>query len=302
MNEGIPTRVLSELTGVAPTTLRAWERRYALLSPQRTTKGHRLYSPEDVALIKNVVTQLQGGMSIGEAVRRQRHPQDNQTDSASLSGSDTQWPTFRHRMLQAVELFDEARLDACYNEALSLYPFGLVSESLITPVLMTLGERWQQRPNGIIEVHFFTAYLRNKLGARLHHETSRKHGSLLLVSCLPMEFHEIGTLLFAIEALAHGYRLLYLGPNSPLAQLPAIAERAGADASVLSGTSVLLSLIEPQWSSIQQTKIPTLVGGPFSTKHALWLNHHNAIPLGYKTDLAVEIMPGVVPPYRRSAR
>ncbi len=159
-----------------------------------------------------------------------------------------------------------------------------------------------ERTNGIIEEHFFSAYLRNKLGARLHHDSSRRHGSLLLVACLPTEFHEIGALLLAIEALDHGYRLLYVGPNTLLNQLPAVAERARAEAIVLSGTNVSLSQIEAQWPSIQQSKLPTLVGGLFSSKHTLWLNQHDAIPLGYKTGLAVEILLRVVPPYSRSTR
>ncbi len=297
MSEGIPIRLLSELTGVAATTLRAWERRYQLLSPQRTAKGHRLYSQADVELVKNVVAKLTSGMSISEAIRLQRQP----GEPTQQSDGDSQWPTFQRRMLHAVELFDEAKLDACYNEALSLYPFGLVSESLIVPILTTLGERWQQRPNGIAEEHFFSAYLRNKLGARLHHEANRKHGNMLLVACLPGEQHEIGVLLFAIEALSRGYRLLYLGPNSPLSQLPSVAERAGAEAIVLSGTSATLSEVELEWDELQNTKIPLLIGGRFSVKHEDWVKHHGAIPLGCVPSKAVDVLLNAAPPYKRTA-
>ena len=69
MNEGIPIRLLSELTGVAATTLRAWEKRYQLLTPRRTTKGHRLYSQQDVALVKEIVAKLQAGISISDESR-----------------------------------------------------------------------------------------------------------------------------------------------------------------------------------------------------------------------------------------
>lgn len=300
MSEGIPIRMLSELTGVAPTTLRAWERRYHLLSPERTSKGHRLYSQTDVALVKAVVASLQGGISISEAIRRQRQSDNSTANPPMPAHGDSQWPSFQRRMLSAVESFNEAKLDACYNEALSLYPFGLVSESLIGPVLESVGERWQKRPNGIAEEHFFSAYLRNKLGARLHHEASRKHGSLLLVACLPGEFHEIGVLLFAIEALGHGYRMLYLGPNSPLAQLTNVADRAGAEAIVLSGTSVKLDVIEQQWTALDLSKHSILVGGPFSTQHRDWLARNGALTLGCKPGIAVDTLVHSVPPYRRS--
>jgi len=296
MRDGMPIRMLSELTGVAATTLRAWERRYQLLEPRRTPKGHRLYNPEDVALVKEVVAQLQSGISISEAIRqlRQAEPQNPTNEPPS------QWPTLQRRLLQAVELFDEAKLDAVYNEALSLYPFGLVSQSLILPVLNTLGERWQQRLNGIAEEHFFSTYLRNKLGARLHHEAARKHGSRLLLACLPGEFHEIGVLLFAIEALAHGYRVLYLGPNVPLSQLPAVAERARAEAIVLSGTSAPLLEVTQQWPALQQTTLPVLVGGRFSVEQQAWLNEHGATTLGNASGASIERLMNIVPPYRRT--
>ncbi|HEX5636294.1 MAG TPA: MerR family transcriptional regulator, partial [Gammaproteobacteria bacterium] len=64
-----PIRKLAELTGVPAITLRAWERRYGLLKPQRTPKGHRLYSEKDIDLIRNVVSLLNRNMSISEAVR-----------------------------------------------------------------------------------------------------------------------------------------------------------------------------------------------------------------------------------------
>jgi len=301
MNTGIPIRQLSELTGVAATTLRAWERRYGLLSPQRTSKGHRLYSQDDIALVNAVVVQLQSGMSISEAVRRQRQPEKTQPQDAPVeSSAKNQWLTFQRRLLHAIGRFDEARLDACYNEALSQYPFGLVSEALIIPTLTSLGEQWQQRPNGIAEEHFFTVYLRNKLGARLHHETSRKHGRRLLIACLPGELHEIGVLLFTIEALGHGYRILYLGANAPLAILSAVAQKIDAAAIVLSGTTVPLNAIETQWPELEKNHRPLFIGGQFSTQHAAWIKQHHATPLGSDTRKAIDTLLRISPPHQQA--
>src|SRR5512144_2975755 len=62
----VPIRTVSSLTGVNPVTLRAWERRYGLIKPVRTPKGHRRYTMADVELINQVVALLEGGMSIGQ--------------------------------------------------------------------------------------------------------------------------------------------------------------------------------------------------------------------------------------------
>ena len=64
-----PIRTISEQTGVPTTTLRAWERRYGLLKPSRTAKGHRLYTHQDIELVKSVVSLLKQGHTISEAIR-----------------------------------------------------------------------------------------------------------------------------------------------------------------------------------------------------------------------------------------
>ncbi|HWS03208.1 MAG TPA: MerR family transcriptional regulator, partial [Gammaproteobacteria bacterium] len=61
-----PIRTVANLTGVNPVTLRAWERRYQLLRPERTAKGHRLYSQQDVERIRKVLDLLDRGIAISQ--------------------------------------------------------------------------------------------------------------------------------------------------------------------------------------------------------------------------------------------
>ena len=103
-------------------------------------------------------------------------------------------------MLDAISHFDENRLDNIYNDALSLYPVDLVSSRLITPLLHALGKHWKESDSGIAEEHFFSVYLRNKLGSRIQHMNQRANGPLLLIACLPGEQHETGMLLFSLAA------------------------------------------------------------------------------------------------------
>ncbi|MDH3871905.1 MAG: MerR family transcriptional regulator, partial [Gammaproteobacteria bacterium] len=206
----LPIRTVASLTGINPVTLRAWERRYNLITPQRTPKGHRLYTQEDVELIKHVLDLLDQGISISQ-VKPLLEQTPGQEQSAAAVDTGEVWRRYQHTMLQAVENFDEHALDASYNDILSLYPVDVVIQRLISPLLRLLGERWKERETGIAEEHFFTVYLRNKLGTRIHHMNQRSNGSLLLLACLPGEFHEIGLLLFALGAVNFGYRVLVLG-------------------------------------------------------------------------------------------
>ena len=141
-----PIRAISELTGVPTTTLRAWERRYGLLKPSRTAKGHRLYSGEDIDLIKEIVKLLKSNHTISEAIRIIKNPELNADASAV---SDGHWAVYQQRMMKSIEHFNEQNLDTTYNEALSIYPIDMVTEEVIIPVLNSLGERWQEREAGI---------------------------------------------------------------------------------------------------------------------------------------------------------
>lgn len=292
-----PIRTISELTGVPTTTLRAWERRYGLLKPSRTAKGHRLYSGEDIDLIKEVVKLLKANHTISEAIRIIRNPELNTLDSSEV---DDHWAFYQHRMLKSIENFSEQNLDATYNEVLSIYPIDMVTEQVIIPVLRVLGDRWQTRETGIAEEHFFSAFLRNKLGARLHHESHRSRGSKILVSCLPGEHHELGILLFCIAAISHGYQILYLGTDMPPAQLSKVVERTNVSAVLLSGTNVSLlqaDVAQELKKSIQSIEIPFMFGGELSEAHKEQLESLGGLVLGSDHVRAIERMESIIPAF-----
>jgi len=272
---------VASLTGVNPVTLRAWERRYGLIQPKRTEKGHRLYTREDIERIQRMLAYLNQGISISQVNPLLDRPANQALDNAPPR-QDNGWGRYRAQLLKATEQFDEHTLDAAYNEALSLYPVNLVLQHLVTPLLRTLGERWKERPAGVAEEHFFSAYLRNKLGARIHHLNARGTGPMLLVACLPGELHEIGMLFFALAALSHGYRVLVLGTNLPLEQIPLVLERRSCDAVVLSGSNrPARGLLEKQLPALTRAlRLPVFVGGTISTRHAEAIAAAGATPLG----------------------
>ena len=295
-----PIRAISELTGVPTTTLRAWERRYGLLKPSRTAKGHRLYSGEDIDLVKDIVKLLKSNHTISEAIRIIKNPELNAVASSEVEGH---WAVYQQRMLKSIENFNEQNLDTTYNEALSIYPIDMVTQEVIIPVLQLLGERWQEREAGIAEEHFFSAFLRNKLGARLHHESHRSRGNKILVSCFPGEYHELGILLFAIAALGHGYQILYLGTNLPLSQLSKVVERIDVSAVLLSGTGVGVwqKDIEAELKTIiRSMKIPVLFGGELSETHGEKLESLGGHVLGADHVKAMENMEEIFPAFSRT--
>ncbi|MGB5443678.1 MAG: MerR family transcriptional regulator [Gammaproteobacteria bacterium] len=277
----LPIRAVSMLTGVNAVTLRAWERRYNLVTPQRTPKGHRLYTRQDVERIKQIVDLLSQGISVSHAgpLLEQAPGETPATPAAELNDI---WKSYQENMLSAIESFDEPALDGAYNDALSLYPVDIVSQRLTTPLLRLLGERWKNRETGIAEEHFFSVYLRNKLGTRIHHMNQRGGGPLLLLACLPGELHEIGLLFFALAAVNSGYRVLILGANTPLHQIPGVLARKACAGVILSSAS------KPSREALEtglpellgRIDTPVFVGGKTSVSQREKLEQAGAVYLG----------------------
>jgi DNA-binding transcriptional MerR regulator/methylmalonyl-CoA mutase cobalamin-binding subunit len=283
----VPIGTVAELTGVNPITLRAWERRHGLIRPRRTATGRRMYSPADVALIRQIVDLLDRGMRIGQVGAELAAEEERRADPESATQDP--WAVHRVRMTDAIVRFDEDELEESYNAALSLYSIDDVTRELLTPLLVALGERWQSGKGSVAEEHFFGFYLRNKLGARFHHRARFNTGPKLLVACLPNEQHENGLLLLSLALHERGYRLVLLGANMPVEELPAAASQADCDAVVLSGSlepdPALLSLSLPR--IVARTDCPVIIGGAASLHSGDAIRAAGAEPVG--NDIAAGI-------------
>lgn len=285
-----PIRTVAAATGVNPVTLRAWESRYGLLSPKRTPKGHRLYTRDQIETIGRVTRLLSQGIAISQVRPLLDDPAENNAGPRASIPSRDNWSAFAERMTDAVARFDAAALDSVYNEALSQYPLHCLIRHLMVPALERLGACWKRSPSGIAQEHFLNAYLRNKIGARFHqHGAPGGNSPLLVAACLPGELHETGLLLFCLDAMAQGYRIVYLGANTPLDQLPPVVEGCGAAAVVLSAHSKprtgLLSEHLPMLTG--RAGVPVFLGGPGSTASEARIQDAGAVPIGIDSETAL---------------
>lgn len=285
----VPIRTLSNLTGVNSVTLRAWERRYELIKPIRTPKGHRLYTMADVDLINQVVTLLGNGMSIGQIRQVLETDKARPEPVREPATVFSPWLNYQDRLLRAIVAFDDGELSEVYHEVLSLYPVDIVTHRLIMPLLRELGERWAQGSGSIAEEHFFSVFLRNKLGARFHHLSRNRQGPKLLAACLPGEQHEVGLLLFALAALDRDYQVLLLGPNTPLLELPPVVERVAVHAIVLSGSAdIAATVVEQELLPLcRAVAMPVFIGGRITDRCLDAITAAGAVPLGDDLNLAL---------------
>lgn len=286
--EQLPIRTICSLTGVNAMTLRAWERRYGLVRPARTPKGHRLYTHQDVERIRRVQVLVQRGVPIS----RVRDLLDTSPEAADALRPQGPWRGYHERMAAAISQFDERELDQVYDEVLSIHAIEKITRNMILPLLVHLGERWQNLPGAIAEEHFFAMYLRSKLGARLQHRTRYATGPRIVAACAPGEQHEIGLLLFALEAHQAGLQTVLLGANTPLEDVVIALRRSGGDAIVIS------SSVEPAPGFIEralpalvrQVDVPVFVGGVTALHHRQAIAAAGAVALGVELENGVRLI------------
>jgi len=249
---------VSTMTGVNSVTLRAWERRYGLIKPQRTESGHRVYSNNDIEHIKNILKMLDSGIAISR-VKDALGVESEKPNNIPTS----HWLKYTDDMLRAVYNFDELILDSVYNEAMSLYPVDIVTRELLLPLLEKLGQRWMHVITGIAEEHFFSSFMRNKLGARFHHRNQQNTGPQIVAACLPGEQHEFGLLLLSLAAHARGYRIILLGADMPLNQLAEVVHRSNSNGIILSGShkNENKQLTDELIDLVRDSDVPVFIGG-----------------------------------------
>lgn len=229
----LPIREIARQTGVNPATLRAWERRYGLIQPQRTAKGHRLYDADHVARIRQVLGWLERGVAISQV---RRLLQDPQQPPATAS---TQWHEQQQRWLGHIAQLNERALDGCFNQAQALYPSETLCQHLLWPVLQQVQQRQVAPPEKGVEQVFFLSWLRSKLGARVYHGNRLLDGPPLLMLNLSERVMEPGLWLCAWLASNRGCPVRVLDWAFPLAHMPQAIARIDPCAVLLYGEQAL---------------------------------------------------------------
>ena len=226
--------------GVSPELLRAWERRYALLQPIRTEGGFRLYTDEDAERVERMKRALHEGLSAAEAARRalahERFP-EGALDEA------------RERLVAAAHAYDETAVHSIFDEALAAFSLETVLQELILPVLREIGAEWERGTLEVGQEHFASNLVRERLLA-LARLWGRGGGALAVLACAPGERHDIGLIAFGLMLRSHGWRILFLGADTPLATLARAVATTGPQLVVVA--SVEPSRFEAEGAGLRQ--------------------------------------------------
>jgi DNA-binding transcriptional MerR regulator/methylmalonyl-CoA mutase cobalamin-binding subunit len=224
---------LSRRTGVSPELLRAWERRYGLLRPMRSPGGLRLYSNEDLGRVRLMREHMTRGLAAREAA----------TLAASTTVRDlAAAPAFdaasaRDELGRATEAFDEPGAQAVIDRVLAVATLDALLCDVVLPYLRDVGEQWERGHVSTAQEHFASNVLRGRL-LGLARGWGRGAGPRAVLACPPGERHDLGLIMFGLALRERGWRIDYLGSDTPP---ESIAEVARTTRTVL----VVLSAVTP---------------------------------------------------------
>ena len=205
---------LARRTGVSPELLRAWEHRYGLLQPSRSAGGFRLYSPADEARVRRMTRLIADGVSAAEAAR-----QAHTADQAPPAPEPPIVDQLADQLRTALDRFDGAGAHAALDRLLGSVSVDAVVADVVLPYLRDLGDRWAAGRASVAQEHFASHLLRGRLLA-IARDWDRGDGPALLLACLPGEAHDLGLLIFGILAARSGWRVTFLGADTPIDTAP----------------------------------------------------------------------------------
>ena len=202
---------LSRRHGVSPDLLRVWERRYGLLSPERTGGGFRLYTPRDDERVRVMRHNLELGytaavaarMALRTPARTERPDPDNALDAA------------RGELLERLEGFQDVEAQGILDTALAGFSTEAVLRDVVLPCLRDLGERWETGEVSVAQEHFASAVLRGRL-LGLARGFDVGVGPRAILACPPGDRHDLGLLCFGIGLRERGWRVTFLGADTPI--------------------------------------------------------------------------------------
>ena len=263
-------------TGLKPDTLRAWERRYGLPAPERSSGGHRLYSQRDIDSIKWLMARQREGLSIKRAVDLWRQIEADGRDPlraatpVATQASPVTVPAavgdtiadLRQEWMDACLAYNEQRAEQIMNQAFGLYSPETVAVELVQKVVAKIGDGWYRGEVTVQQEHFCSSLAIRRLEALVMGAPPPSRPGRILVACPPQEQHIVGPLLLTFLLRRRGWEVVYLGANVPAAQLETTVAVANPDLVIMAAqqlhtAATLITMAEV----LQREGVPLAYGG-----------------------------------------
>ena len=271
-----PIGEVSRRAGVSTDVIRAWERRYGLLAPQRSETNARLYTAADIARLRLMRHYTEQSIPRARAANLVRSAFTAALDSnPGIPPADVRRATTILR--NSLERFDAQPAERALKRLAAVFTPGVILRDVALPYLREVGVRWESSAAAVAQEHFASSFFEAWMVNAPHRR--RGIGSRRAVlACVPGEQHVLGLAAFGIVVRDLGWSVTFLGRDTPLSAARFAAERVSADVVVLAAVVPdTLAAVAGEIAALA-AKLPGGVGGPATT---------GAAP----TPLAAQILP-----------
>ena len=257
---------LARRTGVSPELLRAWEQRYGLLQPTRTAGGFRLYSAADEARVQHMQSLVAGGLAAAQAAHLVRSGDEPASPVVSAPATTT-LEDAADNLATSLDRLDEQAANTALDRLFAAYTVETVLQEVILPYLHRLGERWATGEVSVAQEHFASNLLRGRL-LGLAQGWGQGRGPGAILACVPGEQHELGLLAFGVALRRRGWRITYLGTDSPIDAVADITRSLAPTVVVLLSTTPQGFLDHAHDIKQLATHTQVMIAGPGATPEA----------------------------------
>ncbi|NWJ50635.1 MAG: MerR family transcriptional regulator [Bacteroidetes bacterium] len=228
---------LEKLTGIKAHTIRIWEKRYNVVCPVRTDTNIRLYSDSDLKRLLNVSILNRNGLKISSIL--QLSSQELNQKVLDISNSSINVDSVIESMIIAMIDLDEAKFEKLLSNGILKYGFEETITNIIYPFLEKIGVLWLIGTIYPAQEHFISNLIRQKLIIALDTQVnnSNTNRKSFLMFLRDGEYHEISLLYYSFLIKRKGHRVIYLGQNTPLADLVQLKSIINPDFVVTSFTT-----------------------------------------------------------------
>ncbi|HEY2317869.1 MAG TPA: B12-binding domain-containing protein [Solirubrobacteraceae bacterium] len=228
----MPIGELSRRVGVSSDVLRKWERRYGILRPGRTSGNHRLYSTVDEARVRLMLDHVKQGMSPAQAAELAVAARFRIAAGSAPTGMVDHIVLARRRMLDALARYDESAADQVLEKLLARVRPTTIVRDVFLALMREVGEEWAGDRISVAQEHFATGFIHGRL-LGLARGWDHGLGPRALLACPSGEQHTLGLIAFGISLHQVGWRITYLGPDTPAGMIAEAAEAVKPELTIV---------------------------------------------------------------------
>jgi DNA-binding transcriptional MerR regulator/methylmalonyl-CoA mutase cobalamin-binding subunit len=227
-------KAVSQATGLSVETLRAWERRYGIVAPQRDDLGRRVYRAEDVLRLRRLREATERGHPIGRLAQLGDPQLGDLLEGSGSAPLQASCNAFVERILEAAQRFRATDCEQSLTLAIAMLPPRQLTRDVLQPLLHEVGERWHRGELTIAQERMVSSSVRKHVALVLDTYDRCAHRPAIVFATLPGERHELGLLMSAMICASLGFKVHYLGPDLPSQEIAQFAREVGAIVVALS--------------------------------------------------------------------